>query len=283
MDERVASRTAERVALRRALHQVVDRPVIFHDPLAMRVIGEGAAREILARRDSEETVAGRSLRAFMAVRSRLAEDELAAAVGNGVRQYVVLGAGLDTFGYRNPFEAAGLKVFEVDHAATQAWKRNRLHEIGITVPPSVALVPVDFENQELGEQLRAAGFDEGAGAFFSWLGVVPYLTRRAFEETTVYLGKIAGEVVFDYALDPNLLSDLERAGLEALSRRVAKVGEPFRLFFDPSELEVWLKGLGFGWLRDWSPSELNARYFQQRSDGLTLQGRIARILHARPR
>src|SRR4051794_41452471 len=138
--------------MRRALHQEVDLPVLFVDPLAMRVIGEEAAREVLARKDGEETVAGRNLRAFMAVRSRLAEDELADAVGRGVMQYVVLGAGLDTFAYRNPFQGSGLKVFEVDHPATQAWKRGRLEEAGIAVPDSVRFVPVDFERQKLREQ-----------------------------------------------------------------------------------------------------------------------------------
>jgi methyltransferase (TIGR00027 family) len=266
--------------MRRALHQEVDRPVLFADPLAMRVIGEEAAREVLARKDGEETVAGRNLRVFMAVRSRLAEDELADAVGRGVTQYVVLGAGLDTFGYRNPFGGSGLKVFEVDHPATQAWKRARLVEAGIGVPDSVRFVPVDFERRKLREQLPAAGFDEARSVFFSWLGVVPYLTREAFVETTAYAGAIGGEVVFDYAVDPKLLSELERAGLESLSRRVAKVGEPFRLFFEPGELAELLKSVGFGWTKDWDTMELNARYFQGRRDGLKLVGRVARIIHA---
>lgn len=280
MDAGVASRTAQRVAMRRAAHQILDQPVVFEDPLALRVIGEEAAREVLARNGADETLAGRNLRAFMAVRSRLAEDALAEAVGRGVRQYVVLGAGLDTFGYRNPFEAAGLKVFEVDHPDTQAWKRARLAEVGIDIPESVAFVPVDFERQDLESRLRETGFGEGEPAFFSWLGVVPYLTREAFDQTARFVAKVRGEVVFDYAVGPGLLSELERAGLEALSRRVAKVGEPFRLFFEPRELGDLLGRVGFHQIRDWGSTELNSRYFTSRQDGLKLMGSVARIMNS---
>ena len=280
MDAGVASRTAQRVAMRRAAHQVLDQPVVFDDPLALRVIGEEAAREVLARRDGDETLAGRNLRAFMAVRSRLAEDALAEAVGRGVRQYVVLGAGLDTFGYRNPFASAGLKVFEVDHPHTQAWKRARLAEVGIDIPESVAFVPVDFEREDLESRLRETRFRDGEHAFFSWLGVVPYLTRDAFEKTARFVAKVRGEVVFDYAVEPGLLSELERAGLEALGRRVAKVGEPFRLFFEPRELGDFLGRAGFQRIRDWDSAELNSRYFTGRQDGLRLMGGVARIMNA---
>src|SRR5580704_178111 len=186
MQERTFSRTAQRVAIRRAAHQLLDRPRVFDDPFALRIIGSEAAEELRSN-PKEHHAFSRAFRAFMAARSRYAEDELACAVARGVRQYVVLGAGLDTFAYRNPH--AGLWVFEVDHPATQAWKREQLEQVDIAVPQSLAFAPVDFERVSLGEGLDAAGFDRAAPAIFTWLGVVPYLTEQAVFAT---LGLIAG-------------------------------------------------------------------------------------------
>ena len=128
------SRTAQRVAMRRAAHQVLDHPRVFEDPLAVAIAG--GESETLGAPEGQAMLShySRALRAFLAVRSRYAEDQLAAAVGRGVRQYVVLGAGLDTFAYRNPFQSAGLQVFEVDHPATQEWKRAQLRAAGIAIP-----------------------------------------------------------------------------------------------------------------------------------------------------
>jgi hypothetical protein len=151
--------------MRRAVHQVLDDPQVFHDPLAVPIAGE------LEHTSNAEHPFSRALRAFIAVRSRYAEEQLALAVARGVKQYVVLGAGLDTFAYRNPFEAAGLHVFEVDHPSTQEWKRGRLRDAGIRIPDTMTFAAVDFERQSLADQLIAAGFRPDAGAFFSWLGV----------------------------------------------------------------------------------------------------------------
>src|SRR5579859_7537091 len=147
------SRTAQRVAMRRAAHQLLDEPRVFDDPLAVAI----ADSESEQSPDAQKPFS-RALRAFIAVRSRYAEDQLDAAVKRGVRQYVVLGAGLDTFAYRNPFESAGLHVFEVDHPATQEWKRMRLNESCITVPREVTFVAVEFESQSLDDRLELAGF-----------------------------------------------------------------------------------------------------------------------------
>ena len=127
----------------------------------------------------ETSIIGPYLRAFFVMRSRFAEDALAAAVSEGVRQYVVLGAGFDTFAYRNPFPE--LRVFEVDHPDTQAIKRQRLADGGIEIPSSLTFVPIDFTTTKLDDALRAAGFDETKPGFFSWLGVVPYLERPAID------------------------------------------------------------------------------------------------------
>jgi methyltransferase (TIGR00027 family) len=139
------------------------------------------------------------MRLFIAARSRFAEENLATAVARGVRQYVVLGAGLDTFAHRNPFTEQGLRVFEVDYPATQAWKQRRLADAGLISPASLTFAPVDFERQTLADGLAAAGFDAAAPAFFSWLGVAVYLTRTAIRETLAFIAGLrsGGEVVFD--------------------------------------------------------------------------------------
>src|SRR5262249_33250070 len=185
------SATAYRVAMRRAAHQILDRPVVLEDPIALRIIGPRGAEQIRADPGRYDSSFGRALRLFLVARSRCAENALATAVAAGVRQYVVLGAGLDTFAYRNPFVAEGLRVFEVDVPATQAWKRELLARTGIAPPPSLTFVPVDFERQALPEQLRAAGFRADQPTFFSWLGVTMYLTRDAVLSTLKFLASRA--------------------------------------------------------------------------------------------
>jgi methyltransferase (TIGR00027 family) len=199
------SRTALRVALRRAAHQILDRPLILDDPLAVRIIGSEEASKLPGDSESEDA-ATRGMRAFMAVRSRFAEDELAAAVAGATKQYVVLGAGLDTFACRNPH--AGLRVFEVDHPATQQWKRELLQRAGIGIPAETVFVPVDFERETLSTGLERSGFRLDAPAFFSWLGIVPYLSERAFEDTLNFIAALPkpSGVVFDYAVTKSALS-----------------------------------------------------------------------------
>jgi methyltransferase (TIGR00027 family) len=262
------SGTAQRVALRRAAHQLLDHPRVFDDPLAAAIAGESE------RPPGADQPFSRSLRAFIAVRSRYAEDQLALAVERGVRQYVVLGAGLDTFAYRNPLRSAGLHVFEVDHPATQAWKRARLDESGIAVPDDMTFAAVDFERQSLEDGLIEAGFEKRQPAFFSWLGVTPYLSWPAFEATIQFIASMpcGSGVVFDFAVERSLLSTMQRLALDALAARVARAGEPFRLFFDPAALVSDLTRLGFGHIEDLNCDRINARYFAGRSDGLAVSG-----------
>ncbi len=262
------SRTAQRVALRRATHQMVDDPLVFHDPLAVAIADEPEWVN-----DTQQPYS-RSLRAFIAVRSRYAEDQLAVAIERGVRQYVVLGAGLDTFAYRNPFQAFGLHVFEVDHPATQEWKREQLRSAGIAVPEDLTFAAVDFERQSLADGLLQAGFDQQQPAFFSWLGVTPYLSRAAFDATMHFIASLpaASGVVFDYALKRSLLSPQQQLALDALSARVARAGEPFQLFFDPAQLNGDLARWGFGSIEDLGCDAINARYFAGRADGLAVTG-----------
>jgi methyltransferase (TIGR00027 family) len=271
------SRTAQRVAMRRATHQFLDAPRVFDDPLAIAIAGVDSQPAP----DAQQPFS-RSLRAFLAVRSRYAEDQLAAAVARGIRQYVVLGAGLDTFAYRNPFRSAGLHVFEVDHPATQEWKREKLRAADIAIPHDMTFAAVDFERESLEDGLRAAGFDQRQPAFFSWLGVTPYLSRPAFDATIEFIaGMPSGSgVVFDYAVERSLLSSpQQQAALDTMVARVAGAGEPFQLFFDPAALSSALERAGFGKIEDLNAGAINARYFAGRADGLAVLGG-GRLLHA---
>jgi len=278
MNEGRPSRTAQRVAVRRAAHQLTDRPLVFEDPFALQIIGPDAAAATSAKADGK---IGSSFRAFMAVRSRYAEDELAAAVVRGVRQYVVLGAGLDTFAWRNP--CPDLRVYEVDFPATQHWKRQRLANVGMEKPQSLTFAPVDFESQTLADGLLAAGFRPNEPAYFSWLGVTMYLTREAFEATIGFIGALpsGGGVTFDYAVERSELGVFEKLALDHLGRKVAALGEPFQLFFRPAELAETLRTLGFRDIEDMGADELNARYLSNRTDGLRLRGGIGRLMRAR--
>ena len=146
MNENRPSATAQRVAERRAAHQLLDDPKVLDDPVALRIVGRECASALLADpHQSDATPLSPYLRAFMAARSRCAEDELALGIRRGVRQYVILGAGLDTFPYRQPPFARQLQIFEVDHPATQAWKRERLRAAGIAVPANLHWAPIDFD------------------------------------------------------------------------------------------------------------------------------------------
>lgn len=266
METGKASRTALRVAIRRAAHQVIDHPHVLDDPIAVPLLGPGFERDM----ERAMHKVARDFRAFMAARSRYVEDQLAYAVSNGVTQYVVLGAGLDTFAYRNPF--AALRVFEVDFPATQAWKRSMLHEAGIEAPANLTFVPLDFEHQTLAEGFAEVGFESDRTAFFGWLGVVPYLTLDAFRTTLDAVARLphGSGVSFDYAFSPETLSPRRRMVFDALSERVAAAGEPFRLFFTPEEMEAELHHVGFQRVDQVDTQRLNEVYFKDRADGLKL-------------
>jgi methyltransferase (TIGR00027 family) len=261
-----ASKTALGVAIRRAAHQLADKPPVLDDPIALRLVGEGYPR--LMERALHPV--GRDFRGFMAARSRYAEDRLSEAVARGVTQYVVLGAGLDTFAYRNPFP--GLRVFEVDFPATQVWKRTMLEQAAIALPSNLVFVALDFEHQTLADGLAEAGLDFQMPTFFGWLGVVPYLTFEAFRATLSVVAQMpAGSAVtFDYAVDRDTLSPIGRVAFDRLAERVAAAGEPFRLFFTPETLDAELRRAGFGRIEQVGSAELNDLYFNNRADGLQL-------------
>jgi methyltransferase (TIGR00027 family) len=271
-----------RVAMRRAAHQLFDHPKVLVDPIALPIIGPEAAAKLEAERGRHQSRVARNLRAFLVARSRFAEDELARAVVRGVRQYVVLGAGLDTFAYRNPHGDFAPRVFEVDYPATQEWKRQKLAAAGIAIPPSVTYAPVDFERQTLAEGLKLAEFDASKAAFFSWLGVTMYLTEEAVMATFGFIATSPpdGGIAFDYAVPRSSLDWVGRLALDALSHRVAAAGEPFRTFFKPSALAELLRRIGFRCVEDLDADEINSRYFKDRSDRLRVTSSMGHLMSA---
>jgi methyltransferase (TIGR00027 family) len=277
------SRTALRVALRRAAHQLYDaKPLVFEDPVAVPILGDSYAEELrrtpTRNPDRKDRPFSVGLRAFLVARSRYAEDTLGQAVSKGVSQYVLLGAGLDTFAHRNPYPQ--LRVFEVDHPAMQQWKRELLENTALTAPGNLTYVPVNFEEQSLLAQLQAGGFNTEAPAVFAWLGVVPYLTHDAFRGTINFLeSQAAGSaLVLDYGQPRSALPFFEQLAHDSLASRVQQAGEPFKLFFTPSEMATELSS--FRTLEDLGSAEINARYFTGRVDSLKVLGNAARLLSA---
>jgi methyltransferase (TIGR00027 family) len=274
MKEDTPSRTAYLVAASRAAHQLFDSPRVFADPVALPILGPEAAAGIRAARWRFNTLYSRYLRAFVVARSRVAEDALSEAVARGVRQYVLLGAGLDTFAHRNPHEAVGLRVFEADHPATQEWKRQLLNSARLPTPESLVYVPVNFETEHLAEQLRANGFRADEPVLFAWLGVTMYLTHHAIQQTLRFVAQSTdcSGIVFDYMNSPSRPGLLRRLGLKLLLRRFAAVGEPWQTFFDPVQLHDELTRLGFSTVRDFGADEMNARYFNHAGARLRVGG-----------
>lgn len=277
-----SSQTAIRVAISRAAHQLLDTPAIFEDPVAVPLVGPQGLAAIQAGGWHMESRFARGLRAFLVARSRFSEEQLAHAVAQGVHQYVILGAGLDTFAYRNPHAASPLRVFEVDHPGTQAHKRRNLAAAGIAVPDNLAFVPMNFETQSLSAQLGIAGFRADRPAFFSWLGVSMYLTPSAVMETLQCVAQATaqgGGIVFDYlppiAQQPWAL----RLRLRLLNLRLSAMGEPWLGFFNTDSLDQALRNMGFGHTVNLGCADINQRYFRQRQDGLLARG-SGQLMHA---
>ena len=270
------SRSALSVASLRAVHQLLDEPLVFPDPIALPLLG--ASTEAALRDDpfSLNDPLSRGLRGALVARSRFVEDELSRCVAAGVRQYLVVGAGLDTFAYRNPYRDEGLRVFEVDHPGTQQWKQQLLAESGIDVSASLTFVPADFERDDLGSALRQAGFHPDQAACVSWMGVTMYLTANAVAATLCTVAGFApgSRLCFDYRLPVTMLNPVERVINEVIGQRVAALGEPWLSTFDPTQLQKQLLDLGFGSAESATPESLNARYFARRKDGLRAGGGV---------
>jgi methyltransferase (TIGR00027 family) len=278
MSSRQPSRTAIVAAGYRAAHQICEGGSIFKDPHAIAILGSDGDAIITAL--SADDPHG-PMRVFMAARSRFAEDHVGTAVARGVRQVVILGAGLDTFSIRNPYAQMGLQVFEVDHPASQEWKRERLAEVGLTPLASTTFVGVDFETQSLGSSLIDAGVNLQAPVFFIWLGVVPYLTRDAIFKTLNSIATLPGsEVIFDYSEPLEHFASERRVALEALAARASAIGEPWLSYFDPTELSELLHASGFDAVEDLGISGIASRYFGMESSDSDV-GPEGHILYAR--
>jgi methyltransferase (TIGR00027 family) len=246
------------IARQRAAHQVLDHGAILHDPWAMKILGEDEKGVLQFANAHPLTSIGRL---FTTARSRIAEDALSKAVEAGIRQIVVLGAGLDTFALRNPHGARQILIYEVDHPATQAWKLARLSEAQIALPPSLVFVPVDFERDDVGEELSTAGFQQNAPAFFTWLGVVPYLTEEAIGHTLDYISSIEGsEVVFDYMEPPEAFSEELRQMEKARAEQLERMGERSATRFEPDAMTELLHSRVFGAIDDIDFHQIASRF-----------------------
>ena len=252
------SRTALLIARQRAAHQVLDHGSILHDPFAIKILREDE-KEVL-QFASEHPLASIG-RLFTAARSRIAEDALSEAVERGIRQIVILGAGLDTFALRSPHGARQIRIYEVDHPATQAWKRQRLAEAQLALPPWLYFVPVDFERDDLGETLVGAGFQRTSPAFFTWLGVVPYLTLDAIGSTLAYIASIQNsEVVFDYTESPKAFSEEMRELVTKRTEQLEKMGERWASHFEPAGIATILRSHGLCDINDINFQEITSRF-----------------------
>jgi methyltransferase (TIGR00027 family) len=253
-----SSRTALMIARQRAAHQLLDHGSILNDPFAMKILGEDE-KEVLQFANKHPLASIGRL--FTTARSRIAEDALARAVEGGVRQIVILGAGLDTFALRNPHAALEIRIYEVDHPATQAFKSQRLAEARIALPPWLHLVPVDFEQDDLGVKLGAAGLQQNLPAFFTWLGVVPYLTEEALGRTLAYISSIPNsEVVFDYMEPHEAFSEELRQLEKARSEQLEKIGERSDSRFEPAGIAAILRSHGFPAIEDIGFEEIASRF-----------------------
>ena len=259
----------------RAAHQLFDaEPRILEDPLAVTLLGPGGLQHIKDTADSYQTPEALALRSHVALRSRFAEDRPAAVVLRGLTQYIVLGAGFDTFALRQPVWAQSLKIVEVDHRATQDMKLSRLEAAGLAMPGNAEFADIDFERESLAEGLLryCASFDRPT--FFSWLGVTMYLKEEAIDAV---LGSVAtfpadSEIVLTFAQPPC-------DSPSPFDERAARLGEPWVSYFTPDALEAKLRSFGFSIVEFLSSAEAAERYFRQRPQDLPVP-KLTRLLCA---
>src|SRR5579863_10417577 len=272
------SRTALMIARQRAAHQLLDHGAILDDPLAMKILGEDE-KDVLQFANKHPVASIGRL--FTAARSRIAEDALSRAVERGVREIVILGAGLDTFALRNPHGTQQIRIYEVDQPATQAWKRQRLAEAHIALPPWLILVPVDFERDDVGEKLAAAGFQRNSPSFFTLLGVVPYLTQDAIGRTLDYMSSIPdSEVVFDYMEPPEAFSEELRQLETERSEQLKKIDERSVSRFEPAGIAAILRACGFCAIEDINFQQIASR-FGRAVQGLARGHAGVHVVHAK--
>jgi methyltransferase (TIGR00027 family) len=260
--------TAVRVALWRALHLEVDSPpYVLEDAVGLRI----AAPDDAWRSRSDMSPFTRPFRASILARARFIEDLVAEQAARGVAQYVILGAGLDTFAQRRVEIASHLLVFEIDQPGPQAWKRQRLVELGLGVPPFLRLVPVDFEAGDAWwERLVASGFDSARPAVVASTGVSMYLTKEAIAATLRQVAALAAgsTLAMSFMLPPELTDPEVRPAIERAVEGARASGTPFISFFTPAEMLALAREAGFRDVQHVSAAALAERYFANRTDGL---------------
>lgn len=257
-------------AVMRAIHQTADdAPKILEDAIAPRLIGTAPESDEWLRYLLSQPFA-KMLRSGFLLRNRYAEDSLAEAVTRDLQQYVILGAGLDTFAYRQPRWASSLCIYEIDLPASQRWKCDRLATAGLPIASNVRFVPVDFEKISLADALQAADFDFGRQTFCSWLGVTQYLTAAAIDGTLEFVLSLprGSEIVFSFILPWPAAPASEVEALVTAARKTAEVGEPWLSTFRPDDLKEHLREMGFSDVIHLTPEEAQERYFKNRRDGL---------------
>ena len=275
MSDYKASRTAIGTAYLRAAHQLLDaQPRILDDPVALSLLGPGALQLIKNKANDYRTPESLALRTHIVLRSRFAEDRLAAAVLCGVAQYVILGAGFDTFALRQPSWAQALKIYEVDHPKTQAVKRSHLASAGFAMPENAVFADIDFEQQSLYDGLLRHHISMDEPTFFSWLGVTMYLKEDAIDAVlrSVAMFPTGSEIVLTFVPPPG-------DSPSPLARIVASLGEPWVSYFEPDTLEAKMRVAGFSKVAFLSSAEAEARYFRQRPGDLPVPKQTY-ILHA---
>jgi methyltransferase (TIGR00027 family) len=253
----------------RAVHQVIDAdPKILDDPLSVGLVEGSSPDKILAAPPSSRPPIW--FRSIFVLRSRYAEDSLREAVANGVEQYVMVGAGMDTFAYRQPGWGVRLRIFEIDHPESQKIKREHLAKRGIVVPANVVFCPIDFERTSLAEALATSSLDLGAPTFFSWLGVTQYLTNEAIDSTLRFISSMpkGSEIVMEFIVPPDSWPPEEKGILTQTVQWVAENGEPWLTFFTPEKMSDQLILLGFSEVTHLTPEDARVRYFSNRPDGL---------------
>lgn len=271
MREGLASWTAAFTAIARAAHQFIDEPPsILDDPAVIGLVEGSSEQEIRARTDEFRRPLQLLARSAFVLRSRYVEDRLEQAVRAGIRQFVMLGAGLDTFGFRQPQWAQSLRIIEVDHPASQVLKRLCLDRAGLSLPDNLEFCPIDFEESTLLGGLKLSSFDDRSPTFLSWLGVTQYLTTQAITATLEDISRLprGSELVFSFVLPDACLSSLDLKAARFYAELVASRGEPWLTRFAPLDIESKLRGVGFSKVKHLAPSLANRRYFDGRQDGL---------------
>ncbi len=278
------SSTALTAAAARAAHLIVDRrPLIFPDTLAEALLGAQAEELLGYHRAYGDHLVLAAARAQTACRSRYTEERVSCAIRSGIRQYVILGAGLDTFAYRSEL-AHQIRVFEVDRPATQQDKRDRLTAANIPVPDNVTYVPLDFERETLAGGLRPYGFDPTQPAIVAWLGVSMYLTADALADTLDAIGAFAPgtQLVMDYMLPKDMRDTAAQQYVDAVASFAAGHGEPWQTFLTPDDLTALLHNCGFESVEHVRQHEMLDAAMWNRQDALTPLD-LSRIAHARTR